>query len=126
MTYVLDASALLALILNEPGEDIVRGCTRKACMSSVNAAEVLTRCLEKGIPVTEAEGFLRAEHIDIIDFDISFARTAAELRPVTKSFGLSLADRACIALALHRKATILTADRIWASLDIDCPVELIR
>jgi len=126
MNYVLDASALLAVILNEPGEEIVRSLTREACISSVNAAEVLTRCLEKGIPVTEAEAFLWAEHIDIIDFDLSFARVAAELRAATKSFGLSLADRACIALALHRKATILTADRIWGKLDLGCAVQLIR
>jgi ribonuclease VapC len=126
MSYVLDASALLALILNEPGQDIVRSRTREACMSSVNATEVLTRCLEKGIPVSEAEALLWGERIDIIDFDLSFARIAAELRAATKSFGFSLADRACIALALHRKATILTADRIWGKLDLGCSVTLIR
>lgn len=126
MIYVLDASAMLALILNEPGEDVVRQRLPEAFMSSVNAAEVLTRCVDKGIPVGEAEALFEAEQIDIVDFDLALARAAAELRPSTKPLGLSLADRACIALARRERATILTADRVWATLALDCPIELIR
>lgn len=126
MIYVLDASALLAVILNEPGRDVVKRRMPEAVMSTVNLAEVLGRCADKRIPLEMAETFIRAEQIRVIEFDLSLARQTADLRPATKARGLSLGDRACIALALREKATIVTADRVWSTLDLGCPVELIR
>ena len=60
------------------------------------------------------------------DFDESLAEESVRLRSVTKSKGLSLGDRACLALAVLEKAEVLTTDRIWAELDIGCDIQVIR
>ena len=62
----------------------------------------------------------------MVPFDDDLAVRAALLRPTTKRAGLSFADRACIATAIRLNATVVTADRAWAELDLPCPIELIR
>ncbi len=122
---VLDSSAVLALILQEKGAEIVEPMLDKSLISTVNVAEVLT--------ILEGKGILNQQMIDdflqlgleIIDFDFNQAAKVAELRPVTKHLGLSLGDRSCLALAMLRNATAVTADKIWGNVTF-CQVEIIR
>jgi ribonuclease VapC len=124
--YVYDTSALLAIILDEPGAEVAKATIANAMMSTVNVAEIVSRALDKGIPVEKTERFLMSHGIEFVDFDAEMARTAGAMRTATRSRGLSLGDRACLALAIHENAAAVTADRSWADLDLPCKIELIR
>lgn len=124
--YVIDASAFLAIVRDERGADRASARLRGASMSTVNASEALMRGVEKGIPLDLMLELLVSQDVRFVDFDPDLAVRTAGLRPSTKQAGLSFADRACIATAIARKATVVTADRIWATLDLPCPIELIR
>jgi PIN domain nuclease of toxin-antitoxin system len=124
--YVYDSSALLAIILGEPGADVASANIANAMVSSVNLAETFSRAEDKGIPMDKTERFLMGKEVQFVDFDSDLARVVGTMRTKTRSRGLSLGDRACIALALRERATIVTADRVWAELDLPCKVELIR
>lgn len=116
---VLDASALLAFLLDEPGSDAVEeALAAGASMSAVNLSEVLTKLADIGLdPEAEAgsleEMGLLGIAVDVEAFDRELALEAAKLRRSTKGHGLSLGDRACIALGRLRGATVLTAERTW-------------
>lgn len=130
MSHVLDASAVLAWILREPGGDRVLALMQGGgcLMSSVNAAEVVARLAD----ARRTEAALRAVigHIgaEIIAFDKAHATEAGVLRSATRHLGLSLGDRACLALARLRAATVITADRAWLELagQIGLAIECIR
>lgn len=126
MTVVLDASALLAVIRNEPGAEIVKSAMAGALMSAVNASEALMRCVEKGFSSHLVRALMVSERIDVVSFDMDLAVKTAALRQLTRGKGLSFADRACLATAMREGATALTADRAWASLDLPCQIEVIR
>jgi ribonuclease VapC len=126
MTYVLDSSAVLAAYLREPGGDRVRNTEVVRLMSAVNFSEVEAKLLERGLPrdaIMLLESLLPCE---TITFDRNQASLAAKLRPITKRLGLSLGDRACLALAIQQKATVLTADKAWADLQLGLEIEIIR
>ena len=124
-TAVLDASALLALLNGEPGADRVGQVLPDAIVSAVNCAEVYSKLSEWSVA---AEGFddLVSVVPSVMAFDIGLARRAGELNAVTRRYGLSLGDRACLALAEREGLPTLTADRRWTELDIGVAVELIR
>lgn len=124
--FVLDASALLAVVRDERGASIVMKHMAGALMSAVNASEAVMRGVEKGFPFESLRSLIIYRQIDVVPFDWNLAQSAARLRPATKHRGLSFADRACLALAIRESATVLTADRAWASLDLPCPIEVIR
>jgi PIN domain nuclease of toxin-antitoxin system len=124
--FVLDASALLAVVRDEPGADVVKERSIGALMSTVNASEAIVRSVEKGFPFEAVRSLITYRQINLVALDWDLALTTAKLRPATKSRGLSFADRACLALAIREDAVALTADRAWADLDLPCPVELIR
>ena len=126
MTVVLDASAVLAILNEEPGADIALARLDEAVMSAVNATEVATRLVDSGLAPTEAWEALALLDIPIRPFDAETARLAADLRLATRSRGLSLGDRACLALAVLESGTAMTADRAWASLALPCPIMMIR
>jgi PIN domain nuclease of toxin-antitoxin system len=122
---VLDSSAILAVVNLEKGAEKVEPLLSDAIVSSVNAAEVLTKLVEKGISLEDAlEDFLKLG-LEVIKFDAKQAAKVAELRPLTKHLGLSLGDRACLALAILENAKAVTADKNWASLTL-CKIEVIR
>jgi ribonuclease VapC len=125
---ILDASAVLALLNGEPGaERVERYLLTSSCLlSAVNLTEILTRLLEHGVPAADAAASVGDLDLEVIDFDAELAGIAADLRRATRSAGLSLADRACLALARERGATAVTADRAWASVDLDIGIEVIR
>lgn len=124
--YALDASALMAVIRREPGTTFVEARIDGALMSAVNASEAIMRSVEKGFSEDLVMLLIANRQVELVSFDAPLAVEAARLRPTTTHLGLSFADRACIVTAISRKATIVTADRIWATLDLPCPVELIR
>ena len=126
MTVVLDASALLALSLGEPGGARVAEALTDAVISAVNLCEVLTRLSDLGADPAEAARDITARELPVIDFDAAQAAMAAALRPSTRHLGLSLGDRACLALAILRKARVVTADRAWAGLDLGVGIDVIR
>ncbi len=114
---VLDASALLALFNDEPGAQVVLDALAGDCLvSAVNQTEVLTKLLDKGLSQAEAVSVMEAVDIDVVAFDESQSLNAAWLRMETRTVGLSLGDRACLALARARKAVALTADRPWSQV----------
>lgn len=122
---VLDASALLAYMRRECGWERVETRLAGALISSVNYAEVLTKVAERGhSPQETAEEFGVA--LQVVDFSSRQALAAAQLRPSTRALGLSLGDRACLALGLERGAAVLTADQVWQQLPAPHQIEVIR
>jgi PIN domain nuclease of toxin-antitoxin system len=126
MGIVLDASAVLALYFNETGAVQVGAALPGALVSAVNYTEVVGKCLERGDALGSSLRKLAAMGFDIVAYDSGLARRAGELRPLTRRLGLSLADRACLALAEREKAPVLTADRTWSSIRLDVDVRVIR
>ena len=124
--YVLDASALLAALFDEPGADRVEEVLPGARMSTVNFSEVVAKLSERGRAGDDTLRILAELDIVVCDFDRNQAEAAGRLRQVTKSAGLSLGDRACLALAAALGGTAVTADRSWASLNLGVTVEVVR
>ncbi len=118
MIHVLDASALLAVTKGEKGAETVMELieANDCVISSVNMAEVATRMLDLGLPFHELERALGLFNMDVIDFNQEQALACAELRPLTKSAGLSLGDRACLGLAKLMDGTAVTSDRPWMAI----------
>jgi ribonuclease VapC len=110
---VLDASALIAVLHREPGQEAVIAVLPGALMSAVNLAEVVSKLAERGMPASEAQADALALGIDVVPFDAALAQEVGDLRPITRGAGLSLADRCCLALARRRGASALTTDRRW-------------
>ena len=123
---ILDASAVLAFLLREPGEQRVAPVLRRAIVSSVNHAEVLRRMAVGGMPLEEAEADLSTLGYAVEPFSRRQAVLAAGLYPDTRHLGLSLADRACLALAMNRGLPVYTADRAWAELQVGVEIRMIR
>lgn len=118
MIHVLDSSALLAVSKGERGaEFVIDLINSKDCViSSVNMAEVATRLLDMGLPAQELNRAVAQFGVDVIDFNQEQALACAALRPLTKSSGLSLGDRACLALAKLMEGCTVTADRAWTDV----------
>ena len=125
-SVVLDSSALLAFIHGEPGAEVVAGVVGDALMSSVNLAEVVTKLVARTGSLETARAALGMATVEVIDFDELQAEETGALVTRTRSRGLSLGDRACLTLAAREAAPVLTADRIWATLNLDVEVRLIR
>ena len=124
---VLDASALLALLNSEPGAEVVETMLPSSIMSTVNIAEVVAE-LDKKLNITPNQSKEMVEAIinQIIPLDFSQAIEVGHLRKLTAKFGLSLGDRACIALAIASNAPVYNADKAWTKLKLDCEIILIR
>jgi ribonuclease VapC len=118
MMYVMDASALLALMQGEPGcavvDDLIEA--QECVTSSVNIAEVGTKLIDKGLAPDQLTRTLKELDVQAIDFDLEQATLCASLRVSTKHAGLSLGDRACLALAQLVKGTAVTADSAWSDV----------
>ena len=124
---MLDASALLALFNDEPGALVVENSLSHSFVSAVNAAEVITELYIKlAIPVEQAKEMVATLVNKIVPFDLTLAAEAARLRKETKFLGLSLGDRACLALAKALRLPVYTADKAWGKLDFPCEIILIR
>jgi ribonuclease VapC len=123
---VWDASALLLLLQQEPGWRQLGPRLPESAMSSVNLSEVAVKLLDSGGAPGTTREVLDGLPIEIHDFTADLAYRAAELRGPTKHLGLSLGDRACLALGLSLGSPILTGDRAWLELDLAVEIELAR
>ena len=123
---VLDASALLAFLLDEAGAEEVEPYLSAGLISSVNYTETLTRVIDNGKPLADAIADIRRLEVKIVPHDAEVAAIAASLRTVAKPLGLSLADRCCLALAISRRLPVLTGDRKWQNAGLDLEIIPIR
>lgn len=129
---VLDASALLAYLHQEPGFGVVESAVADgAFISVVNYCEVLARLADSGIDASAADRHLRERGIvggliHIVAMTVEDALLAADLRATTRALGLSLGDRVCLATGLRLGLPVVTADRAWADLMLGVEVRVIR
>jgi ribonuclease VapC len=129
---VLDASAVLAMILKEPGggrveaalDAVGRGTDTQIAISTVNWCEVLTRLQRSPASLTPEELAGIMSGVDVVPFERSDAELAAQIN-LHAQF-ISLGDRACLALASARKATAWTTDKTWSRVKTDISIQLLR
>jgi len=123
---VLDASALLALLNDETGSEVVAQELPEALIGAVNLSEVVAKLAEHGMPEDAIHVVIDSLGVTVAPFGAPQAYITGMLQPQTRPSGLSLGDRACIALGRSRGLPVLTADRAWATLDLDVDVRVIR
>ena len=121
---ILDASALLAWLQDEPGAAEVK--LEGAVINSVNWSEVLQKAQQNGVEVMGIQEELMALGLELRSFSVAEGQKAADLYPLTKAFGLSLGDRACLATASTLSGIAVTAESIWAKGEHGVPVRVIR
>jgi ribonuclease VapC len=124
---VLDASAILALIGHEPGADqLTSNLLSRAVASTVNLAEVQTKLVSRGWTSAQAWEDATSPVRDILSFDEEQAKVAGDLVTQTRHLGLSLGDRACLALAVVLDLPAYTAEKAWKKLRVSVPIHIIR
>ena len=123
---VLDASALLCLLNDEPGADRVADVLTRSVIGAANLAEVVSKLRERGLPLDEVKEALGGLHLDVRPMTPGQAMIVGDLRPTTKSLGLSLGDRACLALALEMRTEVFTTDAALAAADVDLTLTNVR
>jgi ribonuclease VapC len=125
-SFVLDASALLCLLHDEKGAARVAEALPRSIVSAVNLSEAVAKLADAGLPADHISAAVESLQLAIVPFDKDQAEFAGLLRPKSRHAGLSLGDRACLALGLMRKAIVLTCDRAWSKLDLGVAVEQLR
>ena len=125
---ILDASAVIALIMEEPGAEAVEAVVADAAMTTVNLAEAVGYFARNGAPEAEIREWLGALEVEIVPLDTELAYAAGLLLPGTRRAGLSLGDRACLALARQRSAKAVTTDSAWSRVasTVGVEIEVIR
>ena len=127
---VLDASAVLALLFEEPGAEkvmaLVEGGGSRPLISSVNLGEVYARLLRDGLDETKAMYWLKAMKLSVVAFEEADAYRTGPLIQQFRAFGLSFGDCVCLALAMERDVPAWTGDRAWMRVDSPVTIELIR
>jgi ribonuclease VapC len=124
--YVLDSSAVMCLLGKEPGFDEVLHVARDATISAVNLSEVISKLQERGGSDEDIDIGLQDLVLNVVAFDAEQANLAGKLRKATRSQGLSLGDRACLALAIKQNAIAVTTDKVWADLGHIARVRVVR
>ncbi len=123
---VLDASALLSLLNNEAGADLVAEYISEAVINAVNLSEVVGKLSKAGMPEEVIRHALKGLDLEVVSFDEEDAYSAGLLRPVTDKSGLSLGDRVCMDTARRLGIPALTADKAWEALSVGIEISLIR
>ena len=123
---VLDASALLAFINREPGAERVTAVLGEAAISTVNFSEVVTKLALRNRTPQRILDELTEFELEIVDFNRALAEDAGLLATATRGQGLSLGDRACLALARRENAVALTADNAWRQVQVGIEIQFIR
>jgi PIN domain nuclease of toxin-antitoxin system len=118
MKWLLDASAVLALLQSEPGSERVKEALPESAITAVNACEVLGVLVRCGCPPAQAVMIFEKLHLPVLAFTYSQAQSAASLLLVKASRSLSLGDRACLGAAIETRKRVLTAERMWSELDL--------
>lgn len=123
---VWDASAVLMVLQSDPGWERLVEEFDQAMIGSINLAEVTGKLIEAGMPVDDVRQSIRSLAFEVIPFTEEHAYLSGLLRPPTRSLGLSLGDRACLAVALAVELPVVTADRRWQELDLGVEVHAAR
>lgn len=113
--HLLDASALLASLLEEPGADRVDAVLNSSAVTSVNVAEVLTKIAKKGADPVRAWMYIQSLNLPILPFTAAEVEAGIRFAPLAWTHGFSLGDRVCLATAYVHKRIVVTADRHWAA-----------
>lgn len=116
--YVLDSSAVIALLNREPGADFVKGVLRDSVLSTVNLQEIVKKLLERGHGIEKSRQLVADMQIELRVHDEADAFLAASLATATRAYGSGLGDRSCMALAIRLGVPALTTDRVWERLEI--------
>jgi PIN domain nuclease of toxin-antitoxin system len=125
--YVLDSTALIALLTLEPGHQKVNGLLDRSVVGAVNLAETVHKLVQRGSVHAELRRFFRELELTVEDWSGELAYRSAEFALLERSHGLSLGDRACLTLAKHLRATAVTADRAWSRIPkLGVPIMLFR
>ncbi len=124
--WIVDASALLAAIHNEKGGNLVEKDIDHCVISAINWSEVLQKLERAGINTVQVESALKALGLEVLDFTDEDAHIASKLWKSSKTLGLSLADRACLATGIRLNTKVITADKVWAVMELDIEIVLIR
>jgi len=126
-TAILDASAILAILHREKGaEKLTDEVLDRSAVSTVNLAEVQGMLVDRGLDVDEAWTHATSVAESVEAFTEEHAKIAGGLIRQTKTIGLSLGDRACLALAISLKGEVYTTERTWKSLKLGIPIHVIR
>ena len=123
---VLDASAILAVLGQEPGSAMILSHLGNTVVGTVNLAEVHGKLMSRGVPEKDAWEGARSLAAEVVDFDPEQARLVGTLVSQTQALGLSLGDRACLALGMVLKAPVYTADQAWKSLKLGVKIHVVR
>jgi PIN domain nuclease of toxin-antitoxin system len=123
---VIDSSVVLAFMLRELTAVEAEPWLTGASISAVNLSEVITKLIDRGLSAETIAENIADLNLEVRPFDQAQAERAGLLRSCTRELGLSLGDRACLALAIDVGGSVATADKAWAELDIGIPIELIR
>lgn len=126
MIFLLDASAVLALVMRERGAEAVAEVARESQLLIVNHCEVLSKIAKEGGDHRRTHDVIVKAGIEIVPFSAEHSIEAARLRPLTIGLGLSLGDRACLAHGRLAKLPILTGDRRMAEADVGLDIRMIR
>lgn len=126
MPVLLDTSAVIAYLLDEPGGDLVGEALDDAIIAAPNAAEIVSVLMRRGSSESSAIAMLRQLEVEVIPFDETLAMQTGGMIAKTRHLGLSLGDCACLALGQARGATVMTADRVWDRLDLPVRIQCIR
>jgi len=123
---VLDASALIAFLRDEPGADRVASVLANCCISAVNLSETLSKMIEYGKPLDAASYQIERLRVPVIGFEAESAKIVASLWKESRAAGLSLGDRACLALGLKIGCPVMTTDKAWSGCDVGVKIIQIR
>ena len=124
-SFVYDTSAVMAHLNKERGHELVGAALMSpGFISDVNVAELVTKLADSGMPEDEIRDTLAPLNLSGVHFDSETAYITGLLRPSTKAAGLSLGDRACLALGMLRELPVLTSDRAWRKVPVEIPVEI--
>jgi ribonuclease VapC len=124
--YVLDSSAVIALLGRERGAEAIDAVLQESVISTVNLAEVISKLQERGGSDEEIHASLADLDLKVVSFDTEQANMTGKMRNVTRTRGLSLGDRACLALAASRGATAVTTDKAWKDFEQVARVLVVR
>lgn len=126
-SVVFDASAILALLRDEPGADVVAQHVGDGMISAVNFQEVVKELLRRGIPIEASLDLLDGLHLDVRSHGREEAISAAAIYPATRAYGSGLGDRSCMALAIAEGLPAITADQAWAKVEVaGLKIQLVR